>query len=191
MPVNLPAVRREHLESYLVSLQEAGKTTEERYPRSMRLPRVPALNATFGTQGDKVLLLDAIPVEPGECFTLSMPHSNSPWRQGVFLATDGVLEVAGVASPSVVLWRDSAPATSRLCVRTTDGVLRIYNVWDSGRGLATFESQSATSGMVRADRGDGVIEYRCNDIGLPARFDKLTIELAFSTAKPPITLQAL
>ena len=54
-------------------------------------------------------------------------------------------------------------------VLQTDGLLRLYNVWDSGRGHRPFESQSATSGMLASDG-----TYRCSDIALDPAFDCLT-----------------
>ena len=57
----------------------------------------------------------------------------------------------------------------------TDGLLRIYNIWLSGR-FPGHESQSATSGCV-VDEVEGDRIYRCNDIRQDAAFDKLVLRL--------------
>jgi hypothetical protein len=119
----------------------------------------------------------AIPVRPGDALRLTFEHVNSPWRQGVWLATEGLLVVSGQSRDQFVLWADSAPPAVEIVVDTTDGLLRLYNVWDSGRGLGRFESQRSTSGMIRSERHDGSIEFRCNDIGTSPDFNKLVFAL--------------
>jgi hypothetical protein len=76
----------------------------------------------------------------------------------------------------VVLWADTAPDGLRLTVReTSDGLLHLYNVWDSGRGRG-IESQAATSGMLREDTPSGW-RYRCTDIAPEPTFDASTFRL--------------
>jgi hypothetical protein len=109
-------------------------------------------------------------------FTVTFEDAAERWRQGIWLAVGGLLVVSDVVSPKVVLWRDSAPRAVTLTVsKTDDGLLRLYNVWDSGRGQS-MESQSATSGMVRQELADGY-RYRCNDIGLDPDFSALTFSV--------------
>ena len=88
------------------------------------------------------------------------------------MATDGLLAVEGETSPQLVLWTDAAPDEVRVTVTQTDGLLRLYNVWDSGRGLGPFESQSATSGMVVSGG-----TYRCSDIASDPAFDRLAFSI--------------
>jgi len=123
-------------------------------------------------------MIEAIGVRPGQTVTLAFESTNSPWRQGVWLASRGELGIAGTASPQFVLWSDTSPDYVEIEVRTTDGLLRIYNVWDSGRHLGPFESQSATSGMVLEAMPDGSRRYSCNDIGTDPDFQKLVFRLS-------------
>lgn len=96
----------------------------------------------------------------GDRFSLTFESAQTRWRQGVWLAVDGELVVNGQAASQVVLWRDTAPDNVQIEVASTgDGLMRLYNVWDSGlglgRGRGRWESQSHTSGMVREAVSDG------------------------------------
>lgn len=142
------------------------------------LPPKAFLNDELTAQtGDPVLLIDAIPITSGDCLTLRLESQQSPWRQGVYLDTAGMLEIAGEQSPTFVLWRDTAPPAVQIRVLSTDGYLRLYNVWDSGRGLGA-ESQAATSGMRRSLEADGTYRYGCTDFGLTPDFRKLTFTVS-------------
>ena len=64
------------------------------------------------------------------------------------------------------------PIVDVVVLSSDDGLLRIYNIWDSGRGLGPYESQSATSGMIR-ETIDGGFRYRCSAIASDPAFDQL------------------
>lgn len=145
---------------------------------TMPLPSAPAPNpALSGPDGEDVLMLDVLPIDDGDELTITFEHVGSDWRQGVWLATEGALELNGVRSSQLVLWQDTAPSTVQVRVVEGDGKLRLYNIWDSGRGISDHESQSATSGMVVEAAADGARRYRCNDIGYDPVFDKLVFTL--------------
>lgn len=95
----------------------------------------------------------------------------------MWLATEGELEVNGVRSSQLVPWQDTAPSMVHVRVVEGDGKLRLYNVWDSGRGISDHESQSATSGMVVEAAADGARRCRCNGIGYDPAFDRLVFTL--------------
>lgn len=143
------------------------------------LPSSKILNDSLkGPAGEPVVMLDVVEVREGDELTITFEESHSDWRQGVWIATTGALEANAVSAAQLTLWRDTAPASVRLRVIATDGLLRLYNVWDSGRGIQEHESQSATSGMVIQELPDGGRRYRCNDIGWEPRFDKLVFTLS-------------
>jgi hypothetical protein len=124
----------------------------------------------------EVLKIEALPIAVGEVVHLVLEASDSLWRQGVRLLTDGVLSVAGVEAPQLDIWKDSAPPTVEISCVETDGLLRFYNIWQSGRRPGV-ESRSATSGMLLEDLGDGWRRYSCNDIGVDPDFKKLTFRI--------------
>lgn len=135
-----------------------------------------AKSPSLTTPDRDVWLIEAVPCRAGDIFTLTFESAAERWRQGVWLATDGVLRVSGQESAQFVLWHDTAPPSVRVDVLKTDGLLRLYNVWDSGRGRSSHESQSATSGMLR-EAVEGGYRYRCNDIGNDPSFTSLTFLL--------------
>lgn len=122
-------------------------------------------------------MLDVVPVSTGDICRIGLESTNSAWRQGIWIGTQGLLRVNDVESAQIVIWRDSAPASVDIEVIESDGNLRVYNIWDSGRGIKDHESQSMTSGMIIDVLNDGTRRYRCNDIGYEPDFDKLVFTL--------------
>jgi hypothetical protein len=144
------------------------------------MPRLPqrSLNETLSDQlGREVLKIETLPISVGQIVRLTFEGGESPWRQGVRLATEGVLQSNGVMAPQLDLWRDTAPPMVETTCESTDGLLRIYNIWQSGRRPGV-ESRSHTSGMVLDLCSDGSRRYRCNDIGLDPDFSTLIFRIS-------------
>jgi|ERR1700674_5846208 hypothetical protein len=143
----------------------------------MRLPSEPVLNGQLTKQVETpVVMLDVIPVRPGETLRITFKSQTGDWRQGIWMGVDGQLSVGGHRADQVEIWTDTAPPSFDVEVlRSTDGLLRLYNIWDSGRGRRR-ESQSATSGMLK-ETNHGSTTYRCNDVGSQPAFDKLVFEV--------------
>jgi hypothetical protein len=135
-----------------------------------------------GPAGQEVVKIEALPVQPGQTVRLRFERAASAWRQGVWLATEGSLSAGGTASPQLVIWADTAPPEVDLRIEDTDGLLRLYNVWDSDRGRGPFESQSATSGMLVEELDDGSRRYACNDIGTDPDFEKVIFSVAIMSS---------
>ena len=142
----------------------------------MRLPGR-SVNHVLNSPDREVLLIDTVLCSAGDRFLLTFESVDPRWRQGVLLAVEGELALEDVTSSQVVLWRDTAPDQVHLEVRSTsDGLLRLYNVWDSGRGLGPWESQSHTSGMIREGITRGQ-RYHCSDINPAPLFDAVVFTL--------------
>jgi hypothetical protein len=141
------------------------------------LPNEVVLNRELSAQlNQPVIKIEVLDVSPGDELRICFQSHADEWRQGLWLGVDGQLEVAGTRSDQMELWTDTAPKQVDVkVIDTRDGLLRLYNIWDSGRGRRR-ESQSATSGMLKHEVGD-VLEYRCNDIGRNPRFDRLAFEI--------------
>jgi hypothetical protein len=135
-------------------------------------------NAILGPDGQRAVKVESLPVAEGQRITLTFESVGPRWRQGVFLATTGGLAAGGTSSPSLVLWSESAPSSSVIDVAETDGSLVLYNIWDSGRGYDSFESQSATSGMLVESLPDGSLRYSCTDIGVEPDFSRVVFRVA-------------
>lgn len=141
----------------------------------MKLPNS-GLNSTLSTPNRPVWLIEAIECRDGSAFRLVFESAEPRWRQGVWFAVEGNIEIAGQTSSQAVVWHDTAPPAVDIVVRSTeDGLLRLYNVWDSGRGLHR-ESQSATSGMLREPTPLGS-RYRCSDINPAPTFEAVVFRL--------------
>jgi hypothetical protein len=142
------------------------------------LPSGVVLNRELTTAtGQDVIKIEIVEVAEGDELEVSFREQHSEWRQGVWLAVDGELEVAGTRADQIELWTDTAPDSVTVRVLASkDGLLRLYNIWDSGRGRRR-ESQSATSGMLKEDVSADAAVYRCNDIGREPSFDKLVFQL--------------
>jgi len=121
-------------------------------------------------------MLDVIPVETGERLRITFKSQSGDWRQGVWMGVDGLLAIGGHRADQFEIWTDTAQLGFDVEVlQTTDGLLRLYNIWDSGRGRRR-ESQSATSGMLK-ETNQSRTTYRCNDIGREPAFDKLVFDV--------------
>lgn len=144
----------------------------------MSLPSEPVLNLELSAKiGKPVLKLEVLPVHSGETLRITFKGQSGDWRQGLWMGVEGELEIAGVRADQVEVWTDTAPPMFDVkVVRAEDGRLRLYNIWDSGRGRRR-ESQSATSGMLK-EQSDGSTTYRCNDIGRQPKFDKLVFAVS-------------
>jgi hypothetical protein len=130
--------------------------------------------------GRTVVKLEVVPIANDVDVELEFREVNSSWRQGVWIGTEGELEVNRLRSDQLTLWSDTAPRLLTLrCISTFDGLLRVYNVWDSGRGYGR-ESLRATSGMLKQVDEDGWRVYRCLDIEANpsiADFDRIVFAL--------------
>ena len=123
--------------------------------------------------------LDVLPISDGQLIRLTFESGASPWRQGVRVATEGTLLANDVTAPQLDLWRDTAPPAVEIACEASDGLLRIYNIWQSGRRPGV-ESQSHTSGMLVEDLPDGSRRYKCNDIGFNPDFSKLVFRISIT-----------
>jgi hypothetical protein len=136
-----------------------------------------SVNHALTTPEREVILIDAVLCSAGDRFLLTFETVDPRWRQGVWLAVEGELVIEDVTFSQVVLWRDTAPDQVQLEVRSTsDGLLRLYNVWDSGRGHGRWESQSHTSGMI-SEVVTGGQRYHCSDINPDPSFDAVVFTL--------------
>jgi hypothetical protein len=140
------------------------------------LPSRTVNRALTDALGYEVLKVEALSIRPGQVVKLEFDRVDSPWRQGIWVATEGRLRVGDIEASQFVIWTDTAPPQVVIECEGTDGLLRLYNVWQSGRRPGV-ESQSATSGMVVEDLGGGGRRYSCNDIGTNPLFQTLIFRL--------------
>lgn len=134
------------------------------------LPKTRSLNHVFADRLDReVLLIEFIPASSGDKFDLTFEQAQSDWRQGVWLGSDGTIEIAGSTAESMRIWTDSAPSTVRIKIGEASAGLFLYNIWDRGNGP---QSQAHTSGMV-VDEIENGWRYSCQSIGLDPLFEDI------------------
>jgi hypothetical protein len=152
--------------------------------RATSLPPRTFSKSVTRPDGKPAIKIEALSVPEVSILRLAFEGVNSEWRQGVFLATDGVLTIDGIGASRLVIWADSAPAELEIDVSSKNGSVIIYNVWDSGRGRGPFESQSATSGMLVDKLENGVLRFSCTDIGIVPDFNKLVFRVSIESGMP-------
>ena len=133
-------------------------------------------SAALSTQQRTVYKIATVPCSPGDVLRLTFDSVDQRWRHGVWLGVEGRLLVAGTESPQILLWEDTAAPTPEIAVlETSDGLLHLYNVWESGPAKHR-QSQSHTSGMLREELPGGW-RFRCNDVGTEPDFSALVFTL--------------
>ena len=137
----------------------------------------PVLSKSLSTDECPTWKIDAIECVDGDVLEVAFEAADRNWSHGLWFAVEGELEVGGERTSQVVLWERVAPPRVEVrVISTADGLLRLYNVWDSGRGIQPFESQSATSGMQKEVLPKGV-RYRCQAISREPRFDSVVFTI--------------
>ena len=140
------------------------------------IPRA-SKSSTLSTPDRVIWKIDEWSCAPGDQFQIRFLSKQGPWRHGVWLGVEGELEINEVRSAQFVIWEDTSPEQVEVRVVTSrDGMLRLYNVWDSGRQLGDHESQSASSGMVREDVAS-IVRYRCSSIAKEPDFEDLVFTM--------------
>jgi hypothetical protein len=124
-----------------------------------------------------VIQWDVQKITAEQLIKLTFLSKNSPYRQGVRIAIDagkGEIEINDIKAKRIELWYDTAPQEVILKCKSSEGLLSIYNIFDTGWGR---KSQMYKSGMLIEEQGNKII-YRCNDFGETDRFDKLVFSIS-------------
>lgn len=120
-----------------------------------------------------IVLWDVVSVADEEVVRIRFDSVNSKYRQGIWLRTDGGIEIEGQRYASVDLWYDTAPKEVLCTCHTKNGCLSVYNIYmESGHRM----SQTASSGM-RIEEFNNGRTYCCNDVGFETNFDTLIFHI--------------
>jgi len=127
-----------------------------------------------------VIEIEVVALRAGNEFDLEFVRDTGEWRRGVYLMTEGQLEIDSVGGSQLEVWRDTAPSVVPVtCRRTTSGYLEMFNIWNRGRGL---ELRRLHSGMIRTQVAERTFEYRCLDSDPDPSvedFERFVIRLTF------------
>jgi hypothetical protein len=107
-----------------------------------------------------------VPSHEESALEIVFREATDRWRQGLHLETDGSLEIVGSRASKFVLWQDTAPETVVVKCHSNSGKLRVWNVWDTGKG--SVDSLINCSGIITESIGNNQWRLRCND-GYPDR----------------------
>jgi len=120
--------------------------------------------------------MDGIDMSPGDAIELTFESTNSSRRQGVFIATEGLLTIAGTDARAFNLWADTTPNPLIIrCRESRSGVTVLYNIYERLPGQ--MMSQSYTSGMLIDPIPGGARRYRCRDVGSEPVFESLVFSI--------------
>jgi len=142
--------------------------------QSRKIPGQLEASNLVGPHGEPVLRAASHAVRAGDLVRLNLEHAASDCREGIWIATQGVLAVGAAHASQFNVWADTAPPVVEFTVVETTGQLLFYNIRDNGRGR---QSQLATMGMI-AEPLNGGIRYRCQDGRVDATWDSLVFTIA-------------
>ena len=131
----------------------------------MKLPEATP-NARLTTP--EVWKIDTLQCAADDLFEVTFESTAGRWRQGVWFGLEGTLEVDGSMTAQVLLWEDTAPKVVQIKIaETRDGLLRLYNIWDSGRGAVESRSPPRAGWSEKAIRT--VRFATCGATSIPTR----------------------
>lgn len=120
---------------------------------------------------------DVLSVKKEQEIEFKFISTSSKFRQGVRIAVDygkGEFEVNDMRLREFYLWNDTAPEIVKIKCLSQEGLISIYNVWETERKKT--EEQMDFSGML-VERNGNKITYRCNNGLLDTNFDELVFEI--------------
>lgn len=134
-------------------------------PKNPVFPESSAKSEYFaGLELATVVLWNVLDIGPQAEFRLAVENVTPLRPQGVWLCTDGDIEITGAngkSSSQQVLMFDDAPYELSFTCKSSDGLLHPYNVWEVN-GMR--RSQMHMSGM-EITAIPGGFRYRCTDTG--------------------------
>jgi hypothetical protein len=124
-------------------------------------------------QGNTLVMIDHLPTSGCRAIQVVFESSNSRWRQGIRVKSEGKLQVNGqvvAGKKGMVLWEDTAPQTVEIELVGNPSTVGIYNAWDAGSGRIDAWHNGAA--MIVEELRNGR-RYRCNDGEPDDDFDDL------------------
>lgn len=143
----------------------------------------------------EIMLMDTLNVGQEFSVLITLLSTNSLWRQGVKIKTDGWLRITNIVNGKSVtgknhiLWEEGLreiPITIE--GYSKKGILFIFNAWDTGNSVTQAWHNGAA--MKREIKGDDIIYY-CNDGHPDENFDDIVFSISIKrgdTIIPPQNL---
>ncbi|WP_294287983.1 hypothetical protein [uncultured Sphingomonas sp.] len=110
---------------------------------------------------------------------------NAPVQGLTLKVNGGVLDVNGTESPEMLLWRDTAPDTVVVRVKSEPGArtaCKLWNIWrGSMSGVDVAQAWLGNAGMRIEQSGDGnQLLLRCSDGEGPVDFNNLEVRVTLA-----------
>ncbi len=127
-------------------------------------------------KGKILTRIDSISVSNNEKFKLTFEKFGSKWRQGVIIKVNGSIFVNNeeFKGGEIVLLEDSSPKEVVFSIKSKDGKMKVYNVWDTGDGVMQAFLNGAVMIVEKIQNGN---RYWCNDAHPDEDFDDLVFRI--------------
>ena len=118
-------------------------------------------------KGTKLQLMDKITVDNVFSLSIKLLSTNSSWRQGIVIKTDGNLKITNtlngksIDGKEHILWEEGLRAIP-ISIKgySKNGILFLWNVWNTGDGVVhAWHNGAAMKKEILEDK----IIYYCND----------------------------
>ncbi len=134
-----------------------SEASDTRHVTAAVLGRV--VSDALGAKGREVVRIEALPIAGAQIATLMFDGVRSPWRQ-VCGWRRTVLSGSARRSPSqFAISSATAPPVVDIACEATDGLLRLYNVWDSAADESANRTALVLGWWLRSWTTTGVVTY--------------------------------
>lgn len=126
-----------------------------------------------------VKMIDRVPLSSNHEVPLLIEFisTNSKWRQGIVLQTNGSFDINGRKFPEkIIFWEHTAPKIIELKINSKDHILLIYNAWETEDGTVHYWHNG---GALHVEKISDCLVYHCNDGYADDDFDDLIFKVNF------------
>ncbi len=132
-------------------------------------------------KGKTIVMWDQMPLPEGEVrIRYRILSTNSEWRQGISLSTEGELEFGEgqiISKGWADIWEDHLDPEGDFICRSKNNLLDVKNVWDTGNGCVDSWYNGAAIWIEEIPNGR---RYHCNDGHPDDDFDDIVFELVIT-----------
>lgn len=128
--------------------------------------------------GQTLYLMDRFPVQNKQKILVVFEKTNSEWRQGIRIDTEGKFTLLGQQyfDTAFTFWQDTAPKEIYFTVESRIGEIWINNIWDYGDEVTQSWFNGAAMIVEELPNGKGR-RYHCNDGHPDEDFDDIVFRV--------------
>jgi hypothetical protein len=125
-------------------------------------------------KGKKLQMIDYFDVGKKGKIRITFLNTNSEWEQGIYLKTDKTLSYDNDKVKDIRFWEAYSPEFIDVEFETKNGLLEVWNVWDTGDGVVHAWHNGAAMIVEEIEHGK---LYHCNDGHPDDNFDDLVFKI--------------